>query len=177
MKSSTLQYRNRARALITHNVNISDLIDSDTKSLKTIDQEIEKLTKQKDELQSKVNEMTMLRGDNLIELVTILAKLVEDSLQEMYNNNPERFCSEDGTIDLQQEDLFVQETDALLELFEYHDQAFSRDYIRDYVWEKMDHSVFSNAEERIRVLYRDAAAYQRDPYGYHGVSQADFLAG
>ncbi|KKX52543.1 hypothetical protein [Brevibacillus borstelensis] len=177
MKSSTLQYRNRARALIAHNANISDLLDSDTKSLKTIEQEIEKLTKQKEELQRTVNELTMLRGDNLIELATILAKMVGDSLEDMYSNNPERFCSEDGTIDLQQEDLFAQETDALLDLFEYHDQTFSREYIRDYVWEKMDHSIFSNAEEQIRMVYRDSAAYQRDPYGYHGVSQADFLAG
>lgn len=177
MKSSTLSNITRARSLITETTNLTSLLNEEKKALQETEQQLEQLAKKQIEVQRKVNHLDMSIGDNVLELVTILAKLVKDRLENVYSSSPERFVEEDGTIDLQQDDLFAQETEELLDLFEYHDQVNSREYIRDYVWEKLDHSVFTEAEETIREMYQESVAYRKNPLGYHGLSQRDFLAG
>lgn len=177
MKSSTLSNITRARSLITETTNLTELLKEEKQNLLETERQLEQLAKKQIDVQNKVNYLDMSIGDNILELVTILAKLVKDRLENVYGSNPERFCEEDGTIDLQQDDLFAQETEELLDLFEYHDEVYSREYIRDYVWEKLDHSVFTEAEETIREMYQDAAAYRKKPLGYHGLRQQDFLAG
>lgn len=177
MKNSTLNNRMRARSLINQNTNLAKLLETERKVLQDTERKLEELTKKRNNVQADVTKMDMEIGDNILELVSILAILVKDQLDDIYSNNPERFCEEDGTIDLQQDDLFAQETEALLELFEYHDEVYSREYIRDYVWDKLDHSVFTEAESTIREKYREAVAFQRNPLGYNGLSQHDFLAG
>ncbi|MEK3744747.1 hypothetical protein NST23_18870 [Brevibacillus sp. FSL K6-0770] len=177
MKSSTLSNITRARSLITETTNLSALLNEEKQALKDTEQQLEQLAKKQIDVQNKVNHLDMSIGDNILELVSIMAKLVRDRLENVYSSNPERFVEEDGTIDLQQDDLFAQETEELLDLFEYHDQVYSREYIRDYVWEKLDRSVFTVAEETVREMYQDSAAYRKNPLGYHGLSQRDFLAG
>ncbi|GAA4703722.1 hypothetical protein [Brevibacillus fulvus] len=177
MKSSTLSNITRARSLITETTNLTALLNEEKQALHDTEQQLEQLAKKQIDVQNKVNHLDMSIGDNILELVTILAKLVRDRLENVYSSNPERFVEEDGTIDLQQDDLFAQETEELLDLFEYHDQVYSREYIRDYVREKLDHSVFTEAEETVREMYQDSVAYRKNPLGYHGLSQRDFLAG
>lgn len=177
MKSSTLSNITRARSLITETTNLTAMLNEEKQALQDTEQQLEQLAKKQIDVQNKVNHLDMSIGDNILELVTIMARLVRDRLENVYSSNPEQFVEEDGTIDLQQDELFAQETEELLDLFEYQDQVYSREYIRDYVWEKLDHSVFIEAEETIREMYQESVANRKNPLGYHGLSQRDFLAG
>lgn len=174
--NTSLADSSRLRSLITETRNISELLKSEKQSLKDTVRQIEQLEKKQIEVERNVNELDMTRGDNILEMVELMAKIVFDRLESVYENEPERFC-EDGVIDLQQDDLFAEETDKVIELFEYHDELYSREDIHDYVRDKLDHSVFSEAEKNIREFFQDSVSYQKDTLGYHGLSQRDFLVG
>ncbi|MCR8981606.1 hypothetical protein [Brevibacillus laterosporus] len=166
----------RLRSLITETSNISELLKSEEHSLKDTVRQIEQLEKKQIEMQRKVNELKTTQGDNILEMMELMAKIVFDRLENVYKDDPDSFYDE-GVIDLQQDDLFAQETDKVIELFEYHDEIYSREDIHEYVWDKLDHSVFNEAEKNIREIYQDSVSCQKDSLGYHGLSQQDFLVG
>lgn len=100
-------------------------------------------------------------------------KAVIERVEEVVNNDPLEYASEEGQAVLDRDNLV--------------DQAIEHIYERDIatgivptivyetVHETLDFSFFESLEDEVKEVWNDEIAYRRDPLGYYGMSQKDFL--
>lgn len=100
-------------------------------------------------------------GDHLDELVTELAELAYERIADRYNRFP----------DMDDAEAFDTAMNSLLEDYDVRDE----EQIKELVWSKLDQSVFTDAQESRAEQYRDTVAFRRNPLGYHGFRERDFL--
>ncbi|MGO0058607.1 hypothetical protein ACTID9_00830 [Brevibacillus fluminis] len=83
-------------------------------------------------------------GDHLDGLVAELAELAYERIADTYERSGDRFI-DDSRIDLEEADVFEQAMDSVLEDYDVADA----DQIKELVWKKLDHGVFTDAAESI----------------------------
>lgn len=130
------------------------------------------------EREIEVAEITREEYETMNQLITTLIDIpeftrkVEAKVEEIINNAPLEYVNDFGEIDLDKESLI----DIAIEYeFEAEYDTLTPTIIYEAVHEEFDHSIWDGIEDIIREVYRDTVEYKRDPLGYHGLKQSDFI--
>lgn len=110
----------------------------------------------------------------ILQLVDIaeFTKKVETRVEEVINNNPLDYADEDGDVAIDKETVIDQ---AVEMEFEAEYGTVTPTIIYEAVHEKFDDGIWDGLEETITEVSKETKEYNRDPLGYHGMSQKDFL--
>lgn len=108
-------------------------------------------------------------GDAFIQKVV---NYVSQKIEEEYDENGDSYI-DDGVINLREDHVFEQAMDGAADYFNIAEEKMEE--LSDAVWESLDHAVFSGAEEMLSDMHHESTFYHRDPWGYHGIRQSDFL--
>lgn len=97
---------------------------------------------------------------------------VANRVEEVVNNAPLEYVDEEGNVSLDKETLIDQ---AIETEFGNEFDTFVPTIIYETVHEKFNDSIWDGLEDLIRVVYQEEVEFNRDPLGYHGMSERDFL--
>lgn len=97
---------------------------------------------------------------------------VQKRVEDVVENNPLDYLDDEGIVSLDKETLIDQ---AIETEFEAEFDTFVPTIIYDTVHEKFDNNIWDGLEDMVREVYQDEVEFRRDPLGYYGMSQKDFL--
>lgn len=100
------------------------------------------------------------------------AKKVLESIEEEKDNSPENFVEYDE-VSITESDIDRHIETVFQYQFDWEDNIPT--IIYEVAHQKLDTKAIENMEMEIQEILRDQREYERDPLGYHGMSQRDFL--
>lgn len=138
-----------------------------TKTIKTLggEQEVEFVEVRKSEI------------DNMNALILTLldedfVKKVQKRVEDMVENDPMEYVDEEGHVSLDEDNLIDQAIEHTFEMEYSHDVPT---VVYEMVHEEFDFKILEPLEDMVKEVYNDTVEYNRDPLGYHGMKQSDFL--
>jgi hypothetical protein len=97
---------------------------------------------------------------------------VVNEIESQATNSPEDFITPDGEhVEITEEDVEATAKKLLKQRFTMEVPAI----IYEYVHENIDWKIINRLEEDIKEMKRESNAFNKDPLGYHGMSEKDFL--
>lgn len=128
-----------------------------------------------EEITIKVGELDQL-NKLLLELINIndFVKKVQDRVVEVVENDPLEYIDEEGFVDLGEENLIDQAVEHIFEN-EVNETYDVPTILYEETHERFDNDLWEGLSDTVKEVYRDSVEYNRDPLGYHGMKQSDFL--
>lgn len=110
----------------------------------------------------------------ILQLINIgeFTKKVQERVQEVVENDPLEYTHEDGSIALDKDNLIDQ---AIETEFEAKYDGPIPTAVYETVHEQFDNSIWDGLEDLINEVYSDNVEFARNPLGYVGMSERDFL--
>jgi hypothetical protein len=125
------------------------------------------------EITIKVKELDEL-NNLILQLINIkeFTKKVQARVEEVVENDPLEYIDEEGFVLTDKDNLIDQ---AVESEFEAKYEGSVPTAIYETVHEQFDNSVWDTLTDLVNEVYRDSVEYAKDPLGYHGLKQSDFL--
>lgn len=126
------------------------------------------------DLSAELKEEVALMNKFLLQFIDTdeLTKKVFESIEKEVNSSPENFVNEDE-VRIREDDIDRHIERTFQYIYDWEDNIPSVMY--EVVHEKIDGGALEGLEDEIREMIIDAREYERDPLGYHGMSQKDFI--
>lgn len=127
----------------------------------------------KQTIEVKVSEIKEM-NDFILQIIDIdvFVKTVEQHIMDIVRSNPEEYVDEEGE-GIVDENVIDQAVEHCLEI-KFATTSYPT-IIYEAVHERINKDLLEELEQEVMEIFKDNKAYRKDPLGYHGMKQSDFL--